>query len=244
MAAAVCADDALALNSTAEEAMGAAGSAAASRPASEGAASAEVSAAIISARIAVIIRGRDFEQLNVGSVRAEVERCLKLEPGALLSRKEEVSALISEEVQRCQTTPEKPGKPHHKRGLAHKRHREQGTEGVKRSRGEDEGGRAHGPATEDQANFLSNSQPLSVVVGGDGFGAAAKVFSSGAQGWYSSRRVKIEVEGEMREAMCQVNVVLLPQRLCGGEEDELTPEKVGAAKKRTSANEDDASTDL
>jgi hypothetical protein len=173
----------------------------------------EVPTARLLAMISAAIRGRDLDTLKPRLVRAEVEKACGLEVGTLDLRKDEINQLIVEEAQRCieADTPEKG--PHKKSGR--KRQREDpGAGDAKRARSSGiSGGPTHGPATAAQTDFLGSTAPLRVQIADAVVEAPPRVFASGASGFYSSSRVKIEVNGEMREAMCQVNLVVLDSRL-------------------------------
>jgi len=173
----------------------------------------EVPAARLLARISATIRGRDLDTLNLGLVRAEVEKACGLEVGSLDVRKDEINQLIVEEAQRCieADTPEKG--PHKKSGRKRQR-AHPSAEDTKRARSSGiGGGPTQGPATAAQTDFLGSTAPLRVQVADAAVEAPPRVFASGACGFYSSSRVNIEVNGEMREAMCQVNLVVLDSKL-------------------------------
>ncbi|CAK0872859.1 unnamed protein product, partial [Prorocentrum cordatum] len=130
----------------------------------------EVPAARLLAKISAAIRGRDLGALNLGLVRAEVERACGLEVGSLDARKNEINELIVEEAQRCieADTPEKG--PHRKSGRKRQR-AHPNAEDTKRARSSGiSGGPAQGPATAAQAGFLGSAAPLRVQAGAAGGG--------------------------------------------------------------------------
>ena len=173
----------------------------------------EVPAARLLALISAAIRGRDLETLKPGLVRAEVERACGLEAGSLDVRKGEINQLIVEEAQRC-IEADTPEKGSHKKSGRKRQREDPGAGDAKRARSSGvSGGPTHGPATAAQTDFLCSTAPLRVQVADAVVEAPPRVFASGACGFYSSSRVKIEVNGEMRQAMCQVNLVVLDSRL-------------------------------
>mmetsp|Transcript_117977 Transcript_117977/g.229376 ORF Transcript_117977/g.229376 Transcript_117977/m.229376 type:complete len:178 (+) Transcript_117977:22-555(+) len=157
---------------------------------------------VLELEIVRIVRGvQDLEAVSLKQLRAELEKNLMLEAGALQEQKSHIGTLAAKVVQQVRKellpdcgdhTPRKESR------RQSKRQQEIDVSARKKKRR-----RSKAEAEPPMAGCLQ------VMVGNASVEAPAKAFASGKSGFFACERLELKVDGRPRQAQCLIQCVLL-----------------------------------